>query len=207
MRAHKGLAGWILAVILITGCATSMTPAYDPHYWRYGDESEKEGTASELGKCKVYVIGAYFWRDWMQIVSRPGPDGGSQLHATVKMWLGNSSMWGACSLSFRAVIIDGNGRSHPTTFRVPPNYRVLPDDVSKKWRALGEEARKDAIAKYNVVWDGTLKAGEGRIVELLASEGPYLPVGSRIHVEVTWTDRKGNSAVVRTLDETIRRTD
>ncbi len=28
MRAHKGLAGWILAVILITGCATSMTPAY-----------------------------------------------------------------------------------------------------------------------------------------------------------------------------------
>jgi hypothetical protein len=77
---------------------------------------------------------------------------------------------------------------------------------SKAYRGYDAEAKKEAMEKYNVVWDGVLKKGEGREVEIMTSEGPYLPAGSRIHVEITWTDEKGNSAALRTPDDDIKQT-
>ena len=166
------------------------------------------GTGAELGACKIVVLETYFWRDWMPIVGRPGPDRGSPLHAKVAFSLDNST-GAADRLSFQAVIIDQKGQSHPGTFRVMPNYRILPEaiDNPESWRTMDETAKKAVMAKYNVIWNGELKPGEVRRVELLAADGPFLPVGSRVHIEITLTDQKGNSAVVRTPDEYINRTD
>jgi hypothetical protein len=165
-----------------------------------------DDTVSALGACKITVLKTYFWRDWMPIVSRPGPDRGSPLHAKVQLSLDNST-GNADTFSFRAVIVDSKGKVYPTTFHVLPNYRVLPEDIDKSYSTLDDKTRKSIDARYNVVWNGELKPGEVRTVEFLGADGPYLPVGDMAHVEITLTDLKGDSIVVRTPDAIIHRTD
>jgi len=80
-------------------------------------------------------------------------------------------------LSFEAAVIDEKGEAHVVTFKV---------------------AEK---------WDGTLKAGEKREVELITHAGPYLKVGSEIQVRITWRDEKGNAAALKTGKCAIERTD
>jgi len=52
-----------------------------------------------------------------------------------------------------------------------------------------------------------MKPGETREVEFLSHDGPYLPVGSSIHLEFTFTDEQGHSAIVKTPSGVIERTD
>ena len=75
------------------------------------------------------------------------------------------------------------------------------------WHSLDDEARKSVIAQYNVFWNGEIKPGEVRRVDLLAADGPYLPVESGAGVEITLTDQKGGSGVVKTPNTLIKRTD
>jgi len=166
----------------------------------------EKGAKVQLGKCEITVTEIYFWRDWMPIVSHPGPDGGSPLHARARLWMDNSK-GDASKFSFKAVVVDANGQSHPVAPKLLPNFRVLPDEVANAYRGYDEKTKKDAIAKYNVEWDGVLKPGESRVVELATAEGPYLPVRSLIHMEITWTNQKGDSVTVRTPEAQINRTD
>lgn len=199
------VTGWVFAVCLIAGClcpafAAEINPYFDPAWI-----SEK-GTVAHSGNCKITAVGTYFWRDWMPIVRLPGPDGGSPLHARVKLTFDNSA-GDANKFSFRATIVDNKGQSHPVPFRVLPNFRVLPDDVFKLYRTYDDETKKAVVTKYNVMWDGGLNPGETRDVELITAEGPYLPVGSSIHVRIEWTDKKSDKVVVNTPDGPIERTD
>ncbi len=166
----------------------------------------EKGAKVQLGKCEITVTEIYFWRDWMPIVSHPGPDGGSPLHAKIRLRMDNSR-GDANKFSFKAVVVDANGQSYPVAPKVLPNFRVLPDDVANAYRNYDEKTKEDAIAKYNVEWDGALKSGEIRAVELAIAEGPYLPVGSLIHMQITWTDQKGDSVAVKTPEAEINRTD
>jgi hypothetical protein len=204
-RSARHVTGWLFALWLIVGC---LRPAFSAEVNPYLDPpriSGKDNTVAS-GACRIAVVGTSFWRDWMPIVGKPGPDGGSPLHARVKLSLDNSA-GDAGKLSFRVVIVDQNGQSYSSTFRVLPNFRVLPDEIFKACRNYDDEAKKAAIAKYNVLWDGGINPGEVREVELATAEGPYLPVGSSIHVRIEWTDQKGNTVVVRSPDEPIKRTD
>lgn len=108
---------------------------------------------------------------------------------------------------FHAAVVDDQGSSYAAAFRVLPNFQVLPEEVYSAYRNYDEKTKKDVMAKYNVLWDGVLKQGEIRKIEIISREGPYLRAGSRMHVEITWTDDKKNSAVVKTPAEYIRRTD
>jgi hypothetical protein len=205
MRTPRYVTKWIFAVYLIAGClcssfASEINPYLDPAQF------SAKGSVFELGPCKIMVLQTYFWRDWMPIVDRPGPDRGSPLHAKIKLKLDNS-MGGTNKLSFQAVIVDDKGQSHSVPFHVLPNFQVLPEAVWKSYRNLDEETKRSVVAKYNVMWNGELKPGETREVDLSTSEGPYLPVGSIIHVEITWMDQQGNTLIVRTPDERIHRTD
>ena len=137
------------------------------------------GVAPGKSTCGIKVLDAYFWRDFMPIVSRPGPDGGSPLRARVRLRIDNTT--GADDkLSFRAVIVDEKGQPHPAAFRVE---------------------------QRGGVWGGEVKASEVRENELITDGGPYLRVGSGVHCEITWTDRKGDSVIVRTPVGQINRTD
>lgn len=192
-------------MILIAGCASAVS-GVDARYSENTDAVIHDKTSGRVGECIVSISKAYFWRDWMPIVSRPGPDRGSQLHATITLQLENPSKE-ICRLAFRALLIDRKGRTSALPLEVMPNYRVLPQDIAKQYRQLTEEARRSVIAKYNVIWDGSLQPGESRLLELFTPEGPYWPVGSYVYCELTWTDENGMSNVVKTFDEIINRTD
>jgi hypothetical protein len=191
---------FLLAAWLCPAHAAETNPYADPAWL------SRKGTASGLEAYKVHVLEAYFWRDWMPIVGHPGPDRGSPLHAKVKLSLENST-GGTAELSFQAIMVDDRGQSYPITFRALPNYGVLPDTVIKSYRTSDDETKKSVTPRYTMAWNGELKPGEVREVELIAADGPYLPVGSRVHAEIRVTDRKGGSVMVRTPDAPINRTD
>jgi hypothetical protein len=199
VRGHLNRVNWTLMVCLIAGAAS---PAATAQITRIVEKRAK----ALLGKCQITVTAIYSWRDWMPIVSSPGPDGGSPLHSKVSVRMDNSE-GEANRYSFKAVVVDARGRSYPVTPKVLPNFRVLPDEVANVYRGFDEQTKEGVIAKYNVEWDGVLKAGESRVVELAMSDGPYLPIGSRIHMEITWTNQKGESATVKTPEAEINRTD
>lgn len=205
MRTLMYVTKWIFVVCLIAGCLCSAF-ASDINPYLEGTTFSPETSVFKLGACKITVLGIYFWRDWMPIVDRPGPDRGSPLHAKVKLRLDNS-MGETNKLSFQAVIVDDKEQSHSVPFHVLPNFRVLPDPILNSYRNFDEETKRSVAAKYNVMWNGELKPGETREVDLVTAEGPYLPVGSSIHVEITWTNEKGDSVVVKTMDASIERTD
>lgn len=191
-----------LVFFLTTGIVVGSWSADSP----LKGEKRPEGGAVNVGPCRISVVGSAFWRSWMPIVHQPRPDRGSPLRAKVTFMLDNAA--GArTQLSFRATIVDDKGSSHPATFRVMPDYRRLPDDVARALRTYDEPAKQDLLTKYEVVWDGLLKRGETREVTFVASDGPYVPAGSRVHIEAVWTDDKGNSATVKTADSIVERTD
>ncbi len=197
MKTHARIAPWILASVLLAGSSGLAADA--------GSTGKQDATARP-GSCAITVLDVYFWRDWMPIVDRPGPDRGSPLRAKIKLRLDNPTA-GATKLSVQAVVVDDQGRSYPLTFNPLPNYRLLPDPVAKTYRDLDEKARAEMDAKYRVTWDSVLNPGESRDIELLAGDGPYLPVGSDVRVVMTWTDQKGTSVAVTTPKAPINRTD
>jgi hypothetical protein len=142
----------------------------------------------------------------MPIVERPGSDHGSPLYAKVKL-LAENSKEGIKKLSYKGVVIDEEGRSYPAAFAVLPNYSLLPQDVYESYPNLDEQGKKDVMAKYHVVWEGGLEPGQVREFELISHDGPYLPVGSRVHIEFTFADEQDRSVTVKTPSDVINRTD
>lgn len=210
MRSRIALAIWTLAVSLLIGChcravhqvrpRVTSNPYINPE-WILSEEE-----VVKLGDCRITVSRAYFWRDWMPIVSHPGPDGGSPLRAKISFWVDNSKGQ-KVQMALNAVAVDHKGQRYPLNIHILPNYLLLPDDVAKAFKGFDEPAKKRAIAKYRVMWDSVLYAGETRAVEVAGSDGPFLPAGSAVRVDVTWTDAKGRSAVVPTPLQQITRTD
>jgi hypothetical protein len=178
----------IFIFCLITGC---LWPGFAAGINRHVDQvmASGKGAAFKIGACEISVLDTYFWRDFMPIVSRPGPDGGSPLRAKVKLSIDNSR-GPDNKFSFEAAIVDDRGQIYPVPFRIMEQGRMSSSATTR-----------------GAMWDGEIKTAEVREIVLVTAEGPYLQVGSSIHVEMTWTDRKGDSAVVRTPDGQIRRTD
>jgi len=156
--------------------------------------------------CKISVLSTYFWRDWMPIVEHPGPDHGSPLYSKIKLRIENTSS-GPAILFFKAAIIDEQGRSYPASFSVQPDYKLLPKSAYDSYSNLDEQGKKDVIAKYGLVWDGSLKQSEVREVELLSHDGPYLRAGSRVHLELAFSNPRGNTIIIHAPSDIINRTD
>jgi hypothetical protein len=141
-----------------------------------------EATAqAQVGTCAIRVLDAFFWRDWMPVVSDPGPDGGSPLYAKIRLRLKNHGMHAAV-LAYEVTLYDRQGQTYA------PQFEALPD-------AFGD------------AWDGVLAAGETREVVLLSNDGPYLPPGSRISAFVAWNTTDGAYGLVQTPAAAVARTD
>lgn len=170
----------LFVIFLIAGCSGSSSvsqakPDAEASPSVDSVQHSSEGTAAALGNCRIIVQETNVWRDWMPIVDKPGPDGGSPLHVKIRLRLDNSA-GDEKKLSFEAAVVDDKGQSH-------------------------------AIDAHYVQWNGELKHGESRAVELSAADGPYVPVGSSVRVVMTWTDQAGDSLTLSTPESTIFRTD
>jgi hypothetical protein len=194
----------ILCFILCATCAGAASSLEKKPDGKTG--GNLSGSPVFLGNCRITITEASVWRDWMPIVEHPGPDGGSPLHARIRIWLDNSA-GGLISLSYQSVIADEKGKSYALPLHVLPNFRVLPESLRDSFKSLDEETRKKSLTRYNVVWNGVLKKGESREVEFVSAEGPYIPVGSRVHVEMTIKDQSGNSLVLKSPETSVGKTD
>jgi len=137
---------------------------------------------AELGGCTITILTASLWRDWMPIVSRPGPDGGSPLYGKISVKIDNSKDQDQV-LSFQVKIIDEKVQTYSVPLRIV-STSTNPGQL-----------------------DGRIAAGAVMQYELSTDSGPYLPAGSTVHVEITVTNQKGESATVKSRDVVIDRTD
>jgi hypothetical protein len=159
-------------IFMSQGCFAEKNPYYiDPV------DPAKKGDSVELGGCRFSILSPYLWRDWMPIVRRPGPDGGSPLRGKLTITADNTN--GAEQIvSFRIAVIDDKGQSHSVPFTTDPES-----------------------------WDGNIAAGDVAHCALHIDNGPYLPAGSIVSIELTVTDQKGESVTVKSPDIEINRTD
>jgi len=197
----------MIEILCIIMCATCTGPASSLEKKPDARASENSSVSPAfLGNCRITMTEAIAWRDWMPIVEQPGPDGGSPLHAKIRLWLDNSA-GDLTRLSYEAVIVDEKGTTHTLPLNVLPNFRVLPDDLRTSFKSLDDDTRKKSMSKYNVIWNGVLNKGESREVELISAEGPYIPAGSRVRIEMIMKNRKGKRQVLKSSEISIRRTD
>ncbi len=166
----------------------------------------KERDPVAVGATAISILRTYFWRDWMPVVAKPGPDGGSPLRGRLQFWVDNTR-GPATSIAVKIHLMDEKGRTHPVSIRVEPNYRVFSPEVMDQFQAGDLATREKLMGEYRLIWDGTLEAGEARVVEFGFSDGPYLPARSRVRVEVTWTEDQGRTVLMRTPASFINRTD
>ena len=60
--------------------------------------------------------------------------------------------------------------------------------------------------QHGGMWTGEIRTSGVTQIDLITDKN-YCPVGSGVHVEITWTNRKGDSAIVKTPVSQISRTD
>lgn len=164
------------------------------------------GPAAELGRCKIAILQVHLWRDWMPIVHNPGPDRGSPLRTWIRLSLDNSH-GGAERLWFRASVLDPKSQSYPILLQLKTSHWGLPDPEAKAYTIFGEEEKRGIANRDHGERIVLLSPGEVRVIELVGSEGPYLPVNSPAHVEILFTNPKGDSVTVKSPTVLIQRTD
>jgi hypothetical protein len=204
-RNASHATAWVLVACLTTGflCfafSTNVKAGFDSSLIQAMDKTV------QCGKCRITVLGIYCWRDWMPIVTKPGPDGGTPLYASVRLTLDNSA-GDATELAFRAAIVDSKGQSYPVSFEIRPAARPFTDDISKSFRISGIAKDSAIVPTFRDSWNGKLNGGEIREIGIAAVDGPYLPAGSRVHVLMECTDKTGNTVVITTPDVRIERID
>ncbi len=113
MKTLSNLMKWTSLCLLITAFLGPL-PASGANLRVDPGPVTNRRAPSNIGGCEIKVLDAYFWRDFMPVVSRPGPDGGSPLRARVRLSIDNTRGI-ANKLSFQAVIVDDKGQSHPVS--------------------------------------------------------------------------------------------
>ena len=187
MRAKLVRSCWVILSMTVIGCAgQQVNPAFEE-----GSESgmpkqpssanaRSLPTSVVINDVRIEATSASFWRDWMPMVSRPGPDGGSPLYSLVRFQFHNTGTT-TRRFSFTAEVHDGTGGIHAVPFRIMRTYSGPP-------------------------WNGEIGPGERRDIEILSHDGPYLQIRSRVFAVVTWSDGQGGRGVLRSPDGSIDQT-
>ena len=118
-----------------------------------------------LSSCEISLGEPYFWRDWQPVVVDAGPDGGSPLRVGVILQIANLADI-VQQIAWDGSVIDGDDVSYPVQFT--DRSQILQDSV-------------------------TLAPGEKYTIELVAHDGPYLPVGSKASLNLSLTIDEKNS--------------
>lgn len=136
--------------------------------------------SGNLGKIFVSVDSVYCWRDWMPIVQKPGPDGGSPLYLKSNLQFDNSS-GSEEKLSWTSYVFDVETRKF---------YLV------------------QLVDKMHVPnWDGQILDSEETKIELMSHDGPYLAAGGQVILVFRLEDRSKRILWLKSRITNIDRTD
>jgi hypothetical protein len=152
-----------VACFAIGGCKMKLTPQHS------GSDSPTHTSAKEIyreGNSVIFpAIGVsvelgtpYLWRDWQPIVNSPGPDGGSPLYVSFDFLVTNSS-----------------------ESRQEIAWAVYVKDADNILRELRFTDRSQIpLSSMSIASD------KSATIELVAHNGPYLPIGNKtsLHVEL-----------------------
>ncbi len=164
------LPSLLLVVVMCASCSAS--PAAPSN----GTDAANLPVSIAIGNVGVKVTSSGFSRDWMPIVQKPGPDGGSPLMGAIRVVIGNSGAAGR--LTFTGTFWDLSGTSYPAT------------STAMNW-STGKD------------WDGTIPASAQLDIQVALRDGPYLPLNSRVFAVLTWTDQSGRTVSMRTEEGLI----
>ena len=159
----KGLSQPVITLILpcfLYGCSVFAPPAgdmLDSGLDSEADISDSASSSSRINGFDIALSDPYLWRDWQPVVSNPGADGGSPLRAAVTLLITNRKEIKR-PISWKAFLESAEGERFPL-----------------HWT---DRAQIPQFA-------ATLGPGQTYQVDLVAHNGPYLPVGSStsIHFE------------------------
>ena len=151
--------GFFLSSLLLLGCAQTVSvipDVTDPYSKPRLDNVDSDvvivasESKLELAGCQISLGELFLWRDWQPVVGNPGPDGGSPLGVVISLVISNRSDSNH-QISWLGAVEDMNGELYQMVFT--DRSQIVRRAVNL---AVGEEFR----------------------VELVAHNGPYLPVGS-----------------------------
>lgn len=145
---------------LLSGCAVFWPPDVQSLDSGLGSEAGTSdtidtSTRNQIAGCDITLSDPYLWRNWQPLVANPGSDGGSPLRASVLLVIVNRGDTKR-SITWKGFLEDAADNQFPLRFT----------DRSQTPRHFA-----------------TLEPGGTYQADLVAHNGPYLPVGSRASIK------------------------
>ncbi|OEU76808.1 MAG: hypothetical protein BA864_07255 [Desulfuromonadales bacterium C00003093] len=139
---------------------------------------KKSKMSNRIESLTVNIIKSYAYRDWMPIVLRPGPDGGSPLFLGVAILLHNQGKSPLCIEKDAYIETEEGGQ-----------YPIMLENLSE-----------------GPTWPVNINAGQTIQTFIGTRSGPYLPVGSQFHLIIRLVANSGETTTVRIPDIVVGKT-
>ena len=181
----KGLSQPAITLILsclLYGCSVVAPPVSDTLDSGLDSETDISDSASSSSRINGFDItlsDPYLWRDWQPVVSNPGADGGSSLRAAVTLIITNREEIKR-PISWKAFLESADGEQFPL-----------------HWT---DRAQTPQFA-------ATLGPGQTYQVDLVAHNGPYLPVGSSTSIHFEFETDGDQTGHLSSASVSVERTD
>ena len=153
-----------IACFVIGGCKTHLAQqdaGSDSPTYNSAKEVYREGNSVRFPAIGISVeLGTpYLWRDWQPIVNSPGPDGGSPLYVSLDFLVTNSSE-SRQEIAWAGYVKDAN-------------------NVLRELRFT--DRSQIPLNSMSIAPDKAVT------IELVAHNGPYLPIGNTTSLQVQFT--------------------
>ena len=185
----KGLSQPVITLILsclLYGCSVFAPPVSDTPDSGLDSEADISNAAdnspsssSRINGFDVTLSDPYLWRDWQPVVSNPGADGGSPLRAAVTLLITNREEIKR-PISWKAFLENAEGEQFPLLWT--------------------DRAQTPQFA-------ATLGSGQTYEVDLVAHNGPYLPVGSSASINFQFEINGDQTGHLSSVSVNVERTD
>ena len=144
--------------------------------------SRQISSENTLKMVNIEVATAYYWRDWMPGVDKPGADGGSPLLATLDVKFENLTA--------------------QETLLTLENAELQASDQSPI--AISFQSRRQ---DGTTPWNGVLAANnKAETITFFLDDGPYLAVGTEVEVMLEFSDQAGGAYQVNVPAQAIEKT-
>lgn len=169
---------------LLSGCAVFCPPdvqSLNPSVETVADTSKAIDTTTrnQIAGCDITLSDPYLWRDWQPIVANPGSDGGSPLRASVLLVIVNRGDTKR-SITWKGFLVDAAANQFPLRF-----------------------TDRSQTPQHFV----TLEPAETYQADLVAHNGPYLPVGSSASINFDFEINAGHTGHLSSVSVNVARTD